>query len=152
MVEIINRQKKSPIRTEPFRVLLQRLLRRARRAGDGVTLVFAGDSSVRRLNREFRGKDKTTDVLSFPIHGRGEDDHPHLGDIIISVPRARAQAASLGHSLEAELAYLAIHGFVHLCGYEHEAGHEEEEIRALEAVRKDRIINLPKDVRGWNHG
>ncbi|MCK7461561.1 MAG: rRNA maturation RNase YbeY [Sphingobacterium sp.] len=147
MVEIINRQTKSPIRTERFRALVERLLRRARMKGAGVTLVFAGDAAVRRLNRDFRGKDKTTDVLSFPIRGKGEDDRLHLGDIMISVPKARQQAAALGHSLEAELAFLTIHGFVHLCGYEHEEGHEEEEDRILKLLRREKLIALPGDGR-----
>jgi len=147
MVEIINRQTKSPVRTERFRALIERLLRRARMKDAGVTLVFAGDAAVRRLNFDFRGKDKTTDVLSFPIHGKDEDDRPHLGDIIISVPRARKQAAALGHSLEAELAFLTIHGFVHLCGYEHEEGHEEEEDRILKLLRREKMIDLPRDGR-----
>ncbi len=148
MIEIINRQTKSRIRTERFRALIERLLRRARMSGAGVTLVFAGDAAVRRLNRDFRGKDKTTDVLSFPIHGKGEDNRPHLGDIIISVPQARKQAAALRHPLEAELAYLAIHGFVHLCGFEHEEGHEEEEARTLRLLRKEKLVLLPGDGRG----
>jgi len=148
MIEIINRQTKSLIRIERFRVLIQRLLRRARMKDSGLTLVFAGDTAVRRLNRAFRKKDKTTDVLSFPVHGRGEDGRPHLGDIIISVPRARKQAAELGHSLEAELAYLVIHGFIHLCGYEHFAGHEEEEARVVKLLRREKGISLPGNGRG----
>ncbi len=143
MVEIINRQKTSPIRVDRFRALVECLLRRARMKDAGIVLVFAGDTAVRRLNRDFRGKDKTTDVLSFPVHGRDENGKPHLGDIIISVPRARRQAASLGHSLEAELAFLTIHGFVHLRGFEHLAGHEEEEAKALKLVGREKCISLP---------
>ena len=72
MVEIINRQSKSRIRTDRYAALLDRLLRRARLKNADVVLVFAGDAFVRRLNRVFRRKDRTTDVLSFPVDGRGE--------------------------------------------------------------------------------
>ena len=140
MVEIINRQKKSRIRTDRFAALLERLLRRARMNNTEVVLVFAGDAAVRRLNRIYRNKDKTTDVLSFPVDGPAENGRRHLGDIIISVPRARRQAAALGHGLEDELAYLTVHGFIHLCGYEHSAGHEEEEARALRLLRREKIF------------
>ena len=143
MVEIINRQTKSRIRTDRFVALLERLLRRARLKDADVVLVFAGDATDRRLNRLYRRKDKTTDVLSFPLNGRSEGGRRHLGDIVISVPRARRQAAALGHGLEAELAYLAVHGFIHLCGYEHFAGHEEEEARALKLLRREKFAPLP---------
>ncbi len=143
MVEIINRQTKSRIRTERFAALIERLLRRARMNKTEVVLVFAGDAAVRRLNRIYRHKDKTTDVLSFPINGPGENGRRHLGDIVISVPRARRQAAELGHRLEAEMLYLTIHGFIHLCGYEHFAGHEEEEARVLRLLRREKFAPLP---------
>lgn len=142
MVEIINRQKKSRIRTDRFAALLERLLRRAGMKETEVVLVFAGDTAVRRLNRIYRKKDKTTDVLSFPVNGPGEEGRCHLGDIVISVPRARRQAAELGHRLETELMYLAVHGFVHLCGYEHSAGHEEEEARLLRLLRREKFPSL----------
>jgi len=148
MVEIINRQTKSRIRTDRFAALLERLLRRSRLKNTDVVLVFAGDAAVRRLNRLYRKKDKTTDVLSFPLDGRGEGGRRHLGDIVISVPRARRQAAALGHGLEAELAYLAVHGFIHLCGYEHFAGHEEEEARALKLLRREKFPLLPAGFGG----
>lgn len=75
---------------------------------------FTGDREMRRVNREFRGKDKTTDVLSFP----GEEEH--VGDILISVPTARRQAAEAGHPVERELQVLLLHGLLHCMGYDHE--------------------------------
>jgi probable rRNA maturation factor len=75
---------------------------------------FVGDRAMRRANRDFRRKDGTTDVLSFP--GEGE----HLGDILISVPRARRQAAAAGHPAERELQVLLLHGLLHCLGYDHE--------------------------------
>jgi probable rRNA maturation factor len=147
MVEIINRQTKSRIRTELYSGVIERLLRRSRLKETDVVLVFAGDAAVRTLNRTFRKKDKTTDVLSFPMEGRGDGGRSHLGDIIISVPQARRQAAELGHSLDAELVYLAIHGFIHLLGFEHFRGHEAEEAKILKLLRREKVSVLPPGCR-----
>lgn len=86
----------------------------ARTNGD-VTVAVASDTRVRGLNRQFRGKDKATDVLSFPAGERG-----YLGDIVIAEGVARRQAAAAGHSLQTELRVLALHGLLHLLGYDHE--------------------------------
>lgn len=77
---------------------------------------FAGDRELRRANLEYRGKDYATDVLSFP--GDGEDGH--LGDILISVPRARHQALEAGHDGEREVEILLLHGVLHCLGHDHE--------------------------------
>jgi probable rRNA maturation factor len=86
-----------------------------------VCIVLAGDATLRRLNREFRGKDATTDVLSFASgDGKLPDGSRPLGEIVISVPQAARQAGDFGHSLARELRVLAIHGYLHLLGYDHE--------------------------------
>ena len=79
-----------------------------------VTVVLAGDAEVRRLNGAYRGKDKTTDVLSFPMNAAGE-----LGDIVVSVAQAGRQAAEDGRPLRNELALLLVHGALHLLGHDH---------------------------------
>jgi probable rRNA maturation factor len=76
--------------------------------------LLTGDAELRRLNRDFRGKDYATDVLSFP-GGPG-----HLGDLAISVMRARAQAREFGHTTEDEVRILMLHGVLHLLGHDHE--------------------------------
>jgi probable rRNA maturation factor len=82
-----------------------------------LTLVVAGDALLRRLNREFLGHDVPTDVLSFPA---GADQAGgYLGDVVISFPRARAQAREAGHPVEAELRLLVVHGVLHLLGHDH---------------------------------
>jgi probable rRNA maturation factor len=81
-----------------------------------VALVLAGDTLLRRLNRDYRGKDRPTDVLSFP----GEGGEAGLGDILISVETAGRNARRLGRSLARELDVLALHGFLHVLGYDHE--------------------------------
>ena len=133
MVEIQNRQSSSRIDGKAFERLLRSLTRRYGVRRPAVSLSFVGDAEIRRLNRRFRHKDKPTDVLSFPLRQPGPDRHFHLGDIVISVPRAKAQAKELGHSLSHELEYLTVHGFLHLLGFEHARGHEQQEA-ALAAV------------------
>ncbi|MGO4879528.1 MAG: rRNA maturation RNase YbeY [Bryobacteraceae bacterium] len=95
-----------------------RTLRGEVASGAGFTCLITGDSELRRLNRDFLGKDYPTDVLSFPA---GQGPRPvHLGEIAISVARARAQAAALGHSIEDEIRILMLHGLLHLRGMDHE--------------------------------
>ncbi len=89
--------------------------------GREVSLLLSSDDTIQRLNRDYRGKDKPTDVLSFAY-----DEGSLLGEIIISVDTARRQARELGYSLEEELTRLLVHGLVHLLGYDHEKGPEEE--------------------------
>ncbi len=90
------------------------------------TLV-AGDADLRRLNRDFRGQDYATDVLSFPsLGGAGafachpSPNEPSLGDLAISLARARAQARHFGHSTEQEIQILMLHGLLHLLDFDHE--------------------------------
>jgi probable rRNA maturation factor len=83
-----------------------------------VTVLLTTDAAIRRLNRQFRGKDKTTDVLSFPASGRGAE--AIAGDLAISVTTALGQAAEQGHSLSTEIKVLVLHGLLHLAGFDHE--------------------------------
>ena len=129
MIEIVNRLKKTEVDPARFKRLLRRLVRHYDLKRPELTLAFVGDAEIRRLNRKFRKKDKATDVLSFPLNERASDGKFYLGDILISVPTAKRQAAEIGHPLERELEYLAIHGFLHLLGYEHDEGHEKEEAK-----------------------
>ncbi len=87
-----------------------------------VSLLFVGDRAMRTLNRRYRGKDRTTDVLSFSFR-EGSFSHiqpDFLGDIVISVPAAVRQAVQAGHSVSREIDILLVHGLVHLLGYDHE--------------------------------
>ena len=85
---------------------------------DSFTVRFTGDREMRRTNRDFRDKDRTTDVLSFP--GDETPEGHHLGDVLISVPAARRQASAARHSPERELRILMLHGLLHCLGYDHE--------------------------------
>lgn len=100
-----------------------------------VSVSFVDNEEIHRLNLEYRGKDKPTDVLSFPMwegdeEGIGDID-PNgeavlLGDIILSVEKAMAQAQEYGHSIERELAFLSVHSTLHLIGYDHETSEDDE--------------------------
>lgn len=83
-----------------------------------VTVLLTTDAAIRKLNRQFRGKNKATDVLSFPAEGLGAEGM--AGDLAISVTTALAQAAEQGHSLAVEIKVLVLHGLLHLAGYDHE--------------------------------
>ncbi len=110
---------------------LSRFLGRARRAAGlagEVTVLLAGDDRLRELNREFRRKNKATDVLSFPA---GEHADGSAGDLAISIETARRQAEDQGHTLLEEVRILILHGVLHLAGMDHET--DDGEMRAHEA-------------------
>lgn len=131
----------------------------------GVTLVE--DNAIHELNLRFRGVDRATDVLSFPMIDYGDDyedgEDPWenddslkldtdpltgevlLGDLVISVPTARRQAALYGHSPERELAYLTVHGMLHLLGYDHEL---EEDKKLMRSMEEEVLLSLglPRDA------
>ncbi|SEF50129.1 rRNA maturation RNase YbeY [Paenibacillus sp. UNC499MF] len=122
-----------------------------------VALTFVDDETIHELNRTYRNIDRPTDVLSFAMLEQGEDEpailygeeepdedtagddagadeeegfEEPLGDIVISVPRAAAQAEEYGHSVERELGFLFVHGFLHLIGYDHDNEEAEREMFA----------------------
>lgn len=91
-----------------------------------VSVSLVGDGEMQKLNRQWRGIDRTTDVLSFPMLEEWEEGPNLLGDIVISLPVATRQAQEYGHSLLRELAFLAVHGILHLLGRDHENDLERE--------------------------
>ncbi len=120
-------------------------------------IMFVGDQRMRGLNRKYRGKDRTTDVLAFAMR---ESFTPHasrltpdmLGDVVIAVPTAARQAKQGQRSLDEELTVLLIHGVLHLCGYDHERSEKE----ARRMYRRERMIlrslaRLPKRVNRTRH-
>lgn len=111
----------------------------ARRAGaTELTVRITGDRELRRLNRQFLGDDRVTDVLSFPSENLPSASLPsaslpsaYLGDLALSWPSVRRQAEAFGHGAEAEAALLAVHGFLHLLGWDHETLADEREMTRL---------------------
>ncbi len=97
-----------------------------------LSVMFVDDAEIRELNARWRGIDKPTDVLSFPLRGSGEiaAQAPQLGDIVVSVETARRQAAEYGHSLEREIGFLLVHGLLHLLGEDHETPEQDARMRA----------------------
>ncbi len=93
-----------------------------------VTIVFTDDAGIRDLNARFRDMDRATDVLAFPLR----DEDGYLGDVIISLERARAQAPRFQNDPEAELARLIVHGLLHLLGYDHHRPQDGRRMKAAE--------------------
>ena len=97
-----------------------------------LSILLCDDAFIHPLNRDYRGKDKPTDVLSFAMREEGDPQDPVLGDVIISIERAKEQSEERGHSIGVELALLLVHGILHLLGYDHEEDDEAEEMEAKE--------------------
>ena len=99
-----------------------------------VSVTFTDNAGIHTLNKQYRGVDRPTDVLSFPLFDYdGESEEPPvdelmgmLGDIVISLEQAKLQAEKYGHSFEREVAFLTVHSMLHLLGYDHEIGEEDE--------------------------
>lgn len=112
-----------------------------------VSVTFTDNESIRVINRDYRGKDQPTDVISFSMEEEGEEEiaivgatGPRmLGDIIISVERTKSQAEEYGHSFERELGFLAVHGFLHLLGYDHM---NEQDEKAMFAKQEEILASL----------
>ncbi|MFO1443419.1 rRNA maturation RNase YbeY [Bacillus sp. Bva_UNVM-123] len=104
--------------------------------GTEISLTFVDNHKIREINKEYRNKDSATDVISFAMEEMGEGEMaivgvemPRvLGDIIISVEKAKEQAEEYGHSFMRELGFLAVHGFLHLLGYDHMTPEDEKEM------------------------
>jgi len=124
-IEVVNRQRLCAIDRSRVARVAQATLAAIGRADCSLTIAFVRDRAIRSLNRTYRGKDRATDVLSFPATAEqtgaatGEMAE-YLGDIVIATDTARAQAEAAAHSLAREVSELVIHGALHLCGYDHE--------------------------------
>jgi probable rRNA maturation factor len=132
-VVIVDRQRKHTVRKDDITRLLQGAAEALKVTGE-LALVFAGDAFLRKLNRDYRFKDKPTDVLSFP----GPDKDMGLGDVIISVETARDNATRFARPLDRELEILALHGFLHVLGYDHET--DQGQMEALEKQLRTRLL------------
>lgn len=118
--------------------LLHDLRDRLAPEAQGISLTYVDDRGMRKLNREHRGKNMTTDVLSFPSSAE-KGAFPHLGDIVISLPTAEKMAKKFGVSRRREVETLVIHGFLHLCGHDHEV--DRGEMMALQAQLERELLD-----------
>ena len=144
-IDFSNRQRKEKV-DDALRGLVKRALTAAFEyegvTGDAeVSVTFVSDAGIRN-NREYRGIDRATDVLSFPLFDGGDiesafdGERYQLGDVVLSLERARSQAELYGHSFERETAFLCVHSALHLMGYDHERGEADE----LDMRRRQRDI------------
>jgi probable rRNA maturation factor len=128
-IEVLNRQRLCAIDKREVSRLSRAVLDRIGREEATLTVTFIRDPFMRRLNRDYRGIDKPTDVLSFAYHESPDpgdhDESKHLGDVVISVETAEAYAGELGLTFGREIEHLVIHGTLHLAGYDHESDHGE---------------------------
>ena len=108
-----------------------------------INIILTNPEYIRNINKQYRNIDKETDVLSFPMFEKeevenmkknGNDINEPLGDIIISIERVKQQAGEYGHSFERELAYMLIHGFYHLMGYDHKNDQDKKQMREKEEI------------------
>lgn len=104
-----------------------------------VSLSFVNDEEIRELNRDFRGVDSSTDVLSFPIDDEFKLEDRILGDIVINTRRVLEQAEEYKHSEEREISYLTVHSLLHLLGYDHEKENEKIIMRQKEKIIMNRL-------------
>ena len=160
-VQITNRQKEVKI-PSGIRLLIRRccnaVLRTEGFSGSAeVSVSFLNNAHIRELNRDHRGKDIETDVLSFPMGENGvydknmETGASVLGDIVISVEKAVSQAELYGHTLQREIGFLTVHSMLHLLGYDHESGglaaalmrEKEEEVLASLGLTRDISYVIP---------
>ncbi|HJW73786.1 MAG TPA: rRNA maturation RNase YbeY [Geothrix sp.] len=118
--------------------LIQSLRDQLAPSAQGVSITYVDDRGMRKLNREHRQKNMTTDILSFPSSAE-KGAFPHLGDLVISLPTAEKMAKKFGVSRRREVETLIIHGFLHLCGYDHET--DNGEMMELQAKLERELLN-----------
>lgn len=139
-VALVSRVRNRDVKLKSLRSTAQRLLEAAGRPDSVLSITLVGDAAIRKLNREYRRKDRATDVLSFPL---GDDSQSHLlGDVVISVATAKRQAAEYDATTQRELERLLIHGILHLLGHDHHRRDERARMEREER-RLARAIGMP---------
>lgn len=127
MIEIINRQRRHKVPAKRWREFAAAASKAIGAGNRDATIAFVSDAAIRKLNRQFRGKDSATDVLSFPSQPESfeADAETNVGEIVISLDRAQSQAKENGLTLVNEVEQLILHGLLHLCGHDHETDRGE---------------------------
>jgi probable rRNA maturation factor len=133
MIYFRSEVKRSGVDTRALKTVARKLLREVDEAKSAISISLVDDAEIQTLNREHRGKDKPTDVLSFPLDPSADVPERLLGDIVISIDTARRQAADYDAPLQNELYRLLIHGVLHVLGHDHE---DSEERQAMEAEER----------------
>jgi probable rRNA maturation factor len=140
MIYYRNDVRRSGVNGRALVATAKRLLAALGEPGSAVSLTLVGDEAIRSLNRDYRGKDQATDVLSFALDGAPESPVERLlGDVVISVETARKQAAQYAAPLQREIYRLLIHGLLHLIGHDHVAAGERRAMQREERRLADAI-------------
>jgi len=134
MVEVVNRQRRVKVDPDAWTTFAEKALDAIGNSGSSATIAFVSDRNIRKLNQQFRGINKPTDVLSFPA-----DEPDNLGDVAISVETAAKQAKENGLQFDDEIAQLILHGLLHLSGFDHETDNGEMNRIELKLRRKLKI-------------
>jgi probable rRNA maturation factor len=143
-IEVVNRQRLCAIDRSRVERVAHATLAAIGRDACSLTIAFVRDRVIRSLNRTYRGKDRATDVLSFPATDEQTgaaigEMVDYLGDIVIATDTARAQAEVASHSFAREVSELVIHGTLHLCGYDHEI--DNGEMNRLEMKLRRKLLD-----------
>jgi probable rRNA maturation factor len=138
MIEVVNRQRKLTLDCGHWQAFTAKAMKVVTARDVDATVVFISDRAMREINRQWRGKRGTTDVLSFSAAQSAfeEEAEATLGDVIISVEQAARQARENGLSLDREIGQLILHGLLHLCGYDHETDNGEMDRLELRLRRR----------------
>ena len=139
MIEVINRQRRHKVQAKRWREFATGAAKAIGAGNRDVTIVFVSAAAMRKLNRQFRGKDSATDVLSFPSQPEPFEAgaETNLGEIVISLDRADSQAKENGLTLVNEVEQLILHGLLHLCGHDHET--DDGEMNRLELKTRKKL-------------
>ena len=159
-VDIVNRQRKFKVNATGLQARAEQVLESLGRGGSEVSILLVNDPRMRAFNTEYRGKAKSTDVLSFSLLESGGEDwqptHGHLGDIILSVETALRQArdrdgelGGVGYGLEEELTFLMVHGVLHLLGFDHMTG---EDAQVMEEKERELFSAFSPHLAREQHG
>ena len=133
-VLIARRNSGKQIGSRKFKKIAETILDLLEQSSAELSVALVGNEEIRKLNRKFRGKDYATDVLSFPVENDLPGPERLLGDVIISVEKAREQAKERGRTFDEEMITLLVHGIVHLLGYDHERSPKDS--RAMNRLEK----------------
>ncbi|MEC7641358.1 MAG: rRNA maturation RNase YbeY [Nitrospinota bacterium] len=150
-VYLQNVQKKYRLKPRKLKKQAQTILEKLGCSSKELSILFTGDSRIRKLNARYRDIDQATDVLSFPQNETGETGSPLLGDVVISVETAWRQARDHNLSFDEELALLLIHGTLHLLGYDHETSPTEARRMKHETQNLFQIFFPERTVAGVDY-
>jgi probable rRNA maturation factor len=139
VIDIINRQRRHKVNAKRWREFAAEALKAIGVVNRDTIIAFVSDAAIRKLNRQFRGKDYATDVLSFPPQYESFEigAESNLGEIVISLDRAQVQAKENGLTSVNEVEQLILHGLLHLCGYDHET--DKGEMNRLELKLRKKL-------------